>query len=445
MRIVLFTCCILAAVFPGCNNYGVNQVSTGNDTLILEHIFPYQDKHCHGSSLTAFPGGDLIAVWFHGSGERTADDVAIMGSRYDVRKRIWSEPFVMADVPGFPDINPVVFIDPNKKLWLVWYTVLAYQWESSILKYRISSDYDQKTGPPVWEWQDMIHIKADGNASEGIGKNDEYVRLLGRKYDEYRATLDSSSPLTSAVWETARNHYLEIAKGMNLVSTGTETGEQGERVKTRLGYPLMRRIGWQTRNKPLFIGNTMLLPLYSDGFDHSLVAITEDFGATWQFSEPIVGAGNVQPALALAKDGSVTSYMRDNGPPPKRLMKSISPDKGRTWGTVHDSEIPNPGTAADITVLRSGNWALVHNDIEQGRHQLSVWLSEDEGRTWPFRKVIVNGEPGSMTRGHYPAIIQGTDGTIHLTYTNQVASSDGKSEVKNIAHAFFTEKWLMQK
>jgi predicted neuraminidase len=443
MRIVLFTCCFVAAVLTACNSK-TQSVSGENDTLTIEHIFPYQSQHCHGSSLTEIPGGDLIAVWFHGTGERTADDVAIMGSRYDAKKNIWLEPFVMADVPGFPDINPVVFVDPHKKLWLVWYTVMAYQWESSILKYRTSSDYNRRSGPPVWEWQDVIHVKADGNASEGIGRNDEYVKLLDRKYEEYRATLDSSSPLTSAVWEIAKNHYLDIARGMNLVSTGMETNEQGERVRTRLGYPLMRRIGWQTRNKPLFIGNTMLLPLYSDGFDHSLVAITEDSGVTWQFSEPIVGAGNVQPAFALAKDGSITTYMRDNGPPPQRLMKSISPDKGRTWDTVHDSDIPNPGTAADIIVLKSGNWALVHNDIEQGRHRLSVWLSEDEGKTWPFRKIVVNGEPGSVTRGHYPAIIQGSDGTIHITYTNQVASPDGKSEVKNIAHAFFSEGWLRE-
>jgi len=206
----------------------------------------------------------------------------------------------------------------------------------------------------------------------------------------------------------------------------------------------MRRIGWQTRNKPLITGNRILLPLYSDGFDFSLMAITDDFGSTWSFSEPVVGGGNVQPALARMKDSTIVAYMRDNGPPPQRLMKSSSSDEGLTWSTVHDSDIPNPGTAADITVLESGSWVIAHNDVEEGRHRLSVWLSEDEGKTWTFRKTIVDGKPGSETRGHYPAIIQAHDGRIHVTYTNQVAGPAGQPPVKNIMHASFTEKWLKE-
>jgi predicted neuraminidase len=135
--------------------------------------------------------------------------------------------------------------------------------------------------------------------------------------------------------------------------------------------------------------------------------------------------------------------MRDNGPAPKRLMKSISKDQGTTWSSVEDTDIPNPGTAADVVVLASGNWALVLNDIEDGRHQLSVILSADGGKTWPYRKIIVNGQPGSAVRGHYPAIIQGKDGQIHSCYTNQIAGPTGEPDLKNIVHASFSEEWLM--
>lgn len=442
----------LMVILSGCSsgNKDANRSDIKADSLIMESIFPLQDKHCHGSTIVELPNGDLLAAWFHGSGERTADDVAIKGARYNHNTNKWGEPFTMADVPDFPDINPVLFIDNNKQLWLVWYTVLAYQWQSSVLKYRISDNYLQESGAPEWKWQDMIHVKPDGNSPEGIGRNDEFVKTLNRKYDEYYLSLvssgyikkDDSGTITEALWEQARSHYLGIAKGLNLISNGSDTDEKGEKVKAQLGYPLMRRIGWQTRNKPLIAGNRILLPLYSDGFDFSLIAITQNSGKTWQFSEPIVGAGAVQPALALLKDSSIISYMRDNGPPPKRLMKSISKDWGKTWSTVDDSEIPNPGTAADIVVLKSGNWVVAHNDIEDGRHRLSVWLSTDEGKTWPYRKTLVNGEPGSDVRGHYPAIIQGSDEIIHVSFTNQISGPDGKTSVKNITHAAFSEKWL---
>jgi predicted neuraminidase len=426
-------------------------IASNPDSLIIENIFPLQLQHCHGSSIVELPNKDLLVAWFQGSGERTADDVAINGARYNHKTHTWSEPFILADVPDFPDINPVVFIDGESKLWLVWYTVLAYQWESSILKYRISENYMQPSGAPEWKWQDMIHIKPDGSTPEGIGKNDPFVKTLSQKIDEYyKAFLtpgnekkEGNAYVTKESVEKAKNHYLDIAKGTSLISNGTDIDEKGEKFKTRLGYPLMRRIGWQSRNKPLIIKNRMLLPLYSDGFDFSLIAITDDHGKTWQFSDPIVGAGAVQPTLALCRDSSIVAYMRDNGPPPQRLMTSISKDNGKTWSTVEDSDIPNPGTAADVIVLKSGNWVIVHNDVEEGRHRLSVWLSQDEGKTWPYRKILVNGTPGSIVRGHYPAIIQGKDGQIHVSFTNQVAGIDGKTALKNITHASFPETWLM--
>lgn len=420
---------------------------TVKDTITIEHIFPFQEKHCHGSTIVELPNKDLLVAWFQGSGERTADDVAIKGARYNHITRQWGKPFVMADTPDFPDINPVLFIDNQSRLWLTWYTVMAYQWSTSLLKYRISDNYMQNDGAPEWKWQDVIHVKADGQPTDGIGENDQFVKTLERKFSEYFDYLNKSgyvgaNAIPAEKLEAARDHFLDIARGKNLMSNGTDINEKGEKVKKELGYPLMRRIGWQTRNKPVFIGKRMILPLYSDGLDLSLMAITDDLGQTWKFSEPILGGGAIQPSLAQNKDGSVTILMRDNGPAPHRLQKSVSNDNGITWSSVVDTDIPNPGTAADVVVLKSGNWALVHNDIEDGRHRMSVWLSEDEGKTWPYRKIIVNGTPGSAVRGHYPAIIQGEDGMIHISYTNQIAGPAGKSDIKNIAHAAFSEKWL---
>lgn len=445
----------LLVILTGCSfNQKDNkkQASAQVDSLTIENIFPLQLQHCHGSSIVELPNKDMLVAWFQGSGERTADDVVIKGSRYNHKTRQWGEPFILADVPDFPDINPVLFIDGKLRLWLVWYTVMAYKWESSILKYRISDNYIQDSGTPEWSWQDMIHIKPDGNSPDGIGKNDQYVKTLIRKYDDYYQHLVSSGYfknkdaglITKEMWDSARNHSLDNARGVNFMSNGTDINDKGEKIKTQLGYPLMRRIGWQSRNKPLIIGNRMLLPLYSDGFDFSMIAISDNWGETWQFSEPIIGAGAVQPALVLGKDSSIVALMRDNGPPPQRLMKSISQDRGKTWSIVEDSDIPNPGTSADVIVLKSGNWIIVHNDIEEGRHRLSIWLSKNEGKTWPHRKILINGLSGSEVRGHYPAIIQGSDETIHISFTNQIAGTKGQPAIKNITHASFSEKWLIE-
>ena len=128
------------------------------DTIVKTPIFPYQNKHVHASSVVEAPNGDLIACWFYGSGERTSNDVLVQGSRLKKGSKKWEPVFIMADTPGLPDCNPVLFINPNDELMLFWIAVRANGWENSILRYKISSDYD-KTGAPKWKWQDIIILK----------------------------------------------------------------------------------------------------------------------------------------------------------------------------------------------------------------------------------------------------------------------------------------------
>ncbi|HOK75320.1 MAG TPA: hypothetical protein PLS74_09400, partial [Bacteroidales bacterium] len=73
------------------------------DSILIENIFPYQTQHCHASTIVELPDHDLLVAWFQGSGERTAEDVVIMGARYNRKTGKWSEPFLMADTDGFPD------------------------------------------------------------------------------------------------------------------------------------------------------------------------------------------------------------------------------------------------------------------------------------------------------------------------------------------------------
>ena len=156
-------------------------------------IFPLVRDHVHGSTIVELPNGDLLAAWFQGSGERWADDVVIMGARLQVGEDRWSEPFVVADVPGFPDINPILFIDPENRLWLMWDTVIANQWETSVLKYRISTDYLMSEGPPNWLWQDVLHVKPGDSSGRGIQPRDRFVKSIERQIEEYAEYLSGSS------------------------------------------------------------------------------------------------------------------------------------------------------------------------------------------------------------------------------------------------------------
>jgi len=387
----------------------------GAPFLESEVVFPLEHWHNHASMVVEAPNGDLLVDWFHGSGERTADDVVVRGARLKKGAKAWSAPFLLADTAGYPDTNATMFIDPRQRLWLLWPTILANEWHTALMKYRISSDY-QREGPPRWETSEVLHVTP----------GDEFKTTVDRELDR----LIAAAPLVD---DRARQHV--------------------ERLKKDAGDKLTRRLGWMTCAHPYVLdGTRLIVPLYSDGFSFSLMAITDDWGATWHTSTPLVGFGNIQPTLARRKDGTLVAYMRDNGPAPKRLQVSRSRDRGETWSPVEDSSVPNPGTGAEVRVLANGHWILIYNDLEQGRYSLAVSISEDEGATWPWTRHLerdpASSDPQQLGQYHYPSIIQARDGTLHATYSYFIppgaAKKDAEGRVirKAIKHAHFNEAWI---
>jgi len=421
---------------------------TDDELEILQcEIIPPTLDHAHGSTIVELPNGDLLAAWFQGSGERWADDVQILGARLTRGSDSWSKAFIMADVPDFPDINPVLFLDPEEQLWLVWYTVIANQWSTSLPTYRISSDYMQASGPPRWDWQQVLFVKPGDKTERGMHPDDKFVKSVERQVEAYgdyvKASLGESEQLQN-LWEWWKSDLMGKARGEDMMRSGNYKNEAGERVEGELGYPYFRRMGWQTKNKAVFTNDgRMVLPLYSDGFSFSLMAITDDGGMSWQFSEPLVAPGNIQPSIAIKKDGALVAYMRDNGPPPKRLMISESKDKGATWSPVKDSQLPNEGSGADVVTLENGHWVMAYNDTEDGRHSLGVSISTDEGLTWPHTRHLEldNRDPNIATQSSYPSIIEGKDGSIHVIYSSHRRDMNG-SPNETIKYARIDENWV---
>ena len=380
-----------------------------------ELIFPLEHWHNHASCIVEAPNGDLLVCWFHGSGERKSDDVKIEAARKRHGVRSWSPRFTMADTPDYPDTNCTMFIDPRGRLWLLWPTILANEWHTALMKYRISSDY-RHAGPPKWEVSEVLHV-TPGN---------EFVNAVNRYADEMAARL-SNSAWPAEYREKAANSLVEI--------------------RTQAADKLSRRLGWMTRAHPFVLeGQRLIVPLYSDGFSFSLMVITDDWGCNWHTSTPLCGAGNIQPSIVRRGDGSLYTLMRDNGPAPKRLQQSESRDRGETWSPVTDSDLPNPGSGAEIISLRNGHWVLISNDTEKSRHSLAVQISNDEGRTWKWKRHLEMDAPGDNAGSyHYPSIIQAKDGSLHASYSfdpgqhGRPVDSAGRVAHKSIKHAHFNE------
>jgi len=355
-------------------------------------IFPLNHWHNHSSCLVECTDGSLLVCWYSGSGEREADDVQILGARWHGRH--WSRPFLMADTPNYPDINPVLFFDPRGRLWLLWATILNHRWEGALLKYRIALR-PGKRGCPRWKEGDVFHISPD----------EQFVKRIDQWADQ------------------VATHHAPLAAQLRQLNADE----------------LSRRLGWMPRVHPLIQRERILLPLYSDGFNLALIALSEDGGSTWQFSEPLVSLGGIQPSLVARRDGTIVAYLRDNGPPPKRVMTAISSDGGYHWSEVTKTDIPNPGSSIEVIALQTGEWLMVANDTEQGRHQLAVLLSEDEGRTWHVKRYLERESPGADSFS-YPSVIQARDGAVHITYSYAVDTSEGRRST--IKWVRFTRDWL---
>ena len=349
-------------------------------TVFESLIFPVQPQHTHGSSLVNLPNGDVLAAWFQGNGERSSDDVKIMGARLKKSATVWSDPFVMADTYGLPDCNPVLFLNNHNKLFLVWIAVQAHRWEASLLRSRTSVNYNNP-GAPVWNWQDNILL----------------------------------TPTDSFAKETAlRFKQLPLSHS----GDGGYAPKYDDMIMEASKDPAKRSTGWMTRIKALRLaGGRILLPLYSDGYNMSIVAISDDDGDTWRASLPIVGRGNVQPALVQKKNGHIAAYMRDNGDAPPRVQMSESADFGETWSAAQKTDIPNTASV-ELIVLKDGRWAFVVDDEEDGRYRLCLYLSDDEGLSWKWKNTLENN-PDKRARYSYPSLIQSTDGLLHISYSYQ--------------------------
>ena len=184
---------------------------------------------------------------------------------------------------------------------------------------------------------------------------------------------------------------------------------------------LTRRLGWMTRAHPFVLdGKRLIVPLYSDGFSFSLMAITDDWGATWHTSSATRRCRQhpAEPGPE-AQDGSLVAYMRDNGPPPKRLHAERVTRPRRDLEPVTDSRSAQPRLRRrDHLALRNGHWVVIGNDTERGRDSLAVWISDDEGETWKWKRHL-ESEPPDRTPAayHYPSIIQAADGSLHAVYS----------------------------
>lgn len=98
-------------------------------------IYPYN----HASSIIALPDSTLLVAWGAGTQE-LANDTRIVLSRRPSGSTTWTAPIVVADAPGRPDANPVLFRAPDGVIWLMYAEMFGATFCESIVMSQTSTD-----------------------------------------------------------------------------------------------------------------------------------------------------------------------------------------------------------------------------------------------------------------------------------------------------------------
>lgn len=328
----------------------------------VEALIPNQFDSVHAADLLELPNGDLLACWFAGSDEGNAD-ISIVVSRLKAGESAWSMGEVVSDDPSRSEQNPSLFLAPNGEVWLMYTAQVSRAPEHN------------------------PHF------------NLQYTAEIRRK----------------------------ISKDNGYTWGKTET------MFARPGSFCRQKIQVLSSGRWVF-GNWICFPDETrNGSDITVVQISDDEGKTWRSVEVPDSAGRVHANLIETEPGKLTALFRSRFA--DNIYIAYSEDDGESWTSPVPTCLPNNNSSISAVRLQSGSLALIYNaERFNGDVTKTVWpfqrcpvvfaISDDGGKTWPYRRVIEMGEGFvgeyndiNNRRYEYPVMMQSKDGKIHAAYS----------------------------
>lgn len=260
----------------------------------------------HASTIYQAPDGSIMCAWYSGSAEANPD-VAVYASRY--LEGAWSKPEVIADTPGKPEGNPVLFADDQGRTWLFFVTIHGFGWNWAKIKYRVSEDSGRSWGPVVmlrerrgWMTRNHPLVLSDGGILLPLYSENKWC-------SEFMLSTDGGGS-----WE----HVSEVCSRPGNIQAAVVELDDGSLYATmRTGAAKPKGMLWETRS--------------TDG------------GRTWTparlTSLPNPNAGTDMIRL---QSGKLLLAFNNSATGRSPLSLAVSDDGGKTWRVARDVET-DPG------------------------------------------------------------------------------------------------------
>ena len=208
---------------------------------------------------------------------------------------------------------------------------------------------------------------------------------------------------------------------------------------------------------PLFLCKVLPGARWTGSHDTAAVAVSSDSGASWTLVDVPESTGCVHMTIVPLGGNRMAAFFRRRQA--DFVYRTETNDGGRSWLRPAPTDVPNNNSSIVAIRLRDDRVALLCNPVSAAQSSArrtslydelgeedhradptggvpAIWgvprapvtlcLSDDEGRTFAWRRIIEDGPGTCLTNDalngknqelSYPAMVEAPDRTLHLAYT----------------------------
>lgn len=355
---------------------------TATNGQISTAMLPSDYPQNHASNLLVLPNGDILCTWFAGTQEGVAD-ISILCSRLRKGSDVWEPAVKLSNDPERSEQNPVLFLDPDNTLWLLWTAQISGNQDTAIVRYRKSDDFGET-------WQDIDVL---------IDKPGTFIR-------QPIVVLDNGNWLLPIFNCTVKPGEKWVG---NYDTSSVKISEN--KGKTWRDVDVPESLGCVHMSIAPLNSGSLIAVYRSRWADNIYQSYSHDNGETW--TEP--------KATALPNNNSSIQVTALNNGDLAMVFNNMSAAGATDRRSSLYDEIEDDSGAVEPEIIdgKSAFWGAP-------RAPMSLAVSKDNGESWTIVANLDEGDGFCMTNNSqeklnrefsYPTITQSEDGVVHVAYT----------------------------
>lgn len=348
----------------------------------LSAMLPSPCPQNHAANLLPLPNGDLLCVWFAGTQEGMAD-ISIYASRLKLGSTHWSKAQKLSDDATRSEQNPVLFLDPDNLLWLLWTAQKSGNQNTAIVRYRQSKDWGRSWGeiqtlldkPGTFIRQPIV-VLPDGNWLLPV------FYCITPPGEKWVGTHDVSAVKISS----------DKGKSWREVAVPGSTG-------------------CVHMNITLLADGSLLALYRSRWADFIYQSRSQNGGESWSVPQPTsLPNNNASIQVTTLRNGHLALVFN------RMSAENATERRTSLYDDIEDEEV---AVTTEGASGRTAFWGAP-------RAPMTLAISSDGGKSWPLMRNLDDGDGFCMTNNSqqklnrefsYPSIRQGIHDELHIAYT----------------------------